>query len=359
MDHDIEEIDADGNIIGIGEETIPNTEPTPAPHITEFFFEEIRELSQKKVFQDVTKDIVGGDPNKLHLPPDIATSDKTGHMKPISREPQKKLMKFLKDVRFLEPHKIPRVKMGGNGMVELKACCATEVLKNDLEIEYLDERQDELDILCRQKSLELYHETGNFMVDDAMKVASKRHKLDQLRYVTEMEEYIPSIQCVCAKRGECSGLGSKEHTTTEKYNQQINPLLERQKLLFKAKKADNITFKSMKIKDLDNNLMSLSDIDKELGRLQKGIDKLQMGLRCDCTCFFCLEDRKHRDCDCSKFERRDKARQIIPHYKPKVHAKCKCEEQAQREKFENKNRNRLASSKYFLKKILKINTYFN
>ena len=48
--------------------------------------------------------------------------------------------------------------------------------------------------------------------------------------------------CLCEK-GECSGLGSKEHTTTEKYNQQINPLLERQKLLFKAKKADNITFK--------------------------------------------------------------------------------------------------------------------
>ena len=96
MDHDIEEIDADGNIIGIGEELLPKKEPTPAPHITEFFFEEIRELSQKKVFQDVTKDIVGGDPNKLHLPPDIATSDKTGHMKPISREPQKKIKKIFK-----------------------------------------------------------------------------------------------------------------------------------------------------------------------------------------------------------------------------------------------------------------------
>ena len=93
-------------------------------------------LSLKKVFKDVTKNITGGDPNKLRLPPDIATSDSTGRCKPISREPQKKLMKFLKEVRKLEAHKIPRVKIGGNGLSELKQCCATEVLKHNLEIEY-------------------------------------------------------------------------------------------------------------------------------------------------------------------------------------------------------------------------------
>ena len=74
-------------------------------------------------------------------------------------------MKFLKEVRKLEAHKIPRVKIGGNGLSELKQCCATEVLKHNLEIEYMDERRKELDVLCRQKSLQLYHEKGNFMVD--------------------------------------------------------------------------------------------------------------------------------------------------------------------------------------------------
>jgi hypothetical protein len=336
-------------------------------------------LSLKNVFKDVTENIAGGDPNKLHLPPDIATSDNTGRCKPISREPQKKLMKFLKEVRKLEAHKIPRVKIGGNGLSELKQCCATEVLKNNLEIEYMDERRKELDVLCRQKSLQLYHEKGNFMVDvskyswllfpftsnfvsntqhssfntwpylqDAMKVAKRRLKMDQLRYVTEMESYIPTIQCICAKRGECSSVGSKDHTTEDKYDQQINPLFDRKKILLAAKNADNVTFKSMKIKDHDNNLMGLSDVTKELQELQKKIDKLQMGLRCECTCFFCLEDRKHQGCDCSKFERREKARDIIPHYKPKKRSVCQCKEQAEKEKYENKNRSRLASCKYYL-----------
>ena len=89
-------------------------------------------------------------------------------------------MKFLKDVRKLEAHKIPRVKIGGKGLSELKQCCATEILKNNLEILYMDERRKELDVLCRQKSLELYHENGNYMVDVSFLVKLKLQKNDIL-----------------------------------------------------------------------------------------------------------------------------------------------------------------------------------
>ena len=336
MDDNIEVID-DGT---------PMNEPVPAQHITEFFFEEIEPLAQKLVFEDLTASVEGGDPSKLSLPPEIATADKTGRMKTINREPQKKLMKFLKDFRKLLPHKIPRVKIGGNGLIELKQCAATQVLKYNIEIEYADERKEELKALVRQKSLALYHEKGNFMVDDALEAASARLKKDQLRYVNEMEAYLPSVQCPCAKRGVCSGMGNGKYKTKEKYEEELEPLTTRKTTLANALRVDEITFKSMKIKDSDNNLMSIEEVAKEDKKVQEAIYDVEMQLRCVCTCFFCLSDRKHTiaKCDCCKFERRDKAREIIPHYKPKREQKCKCELQAQRERSTDSNRSSLASS---------------
>ena len=195
-------------------------------------------------------------------------------------------MKFLKDFRKLQPHKIPRVKMGGNGMVELKQCAATQMLKYNIEIEYADERKEELKALVRQKSLALYHEKGNFMVDDALEAASARLKKDQLRYVNEMEAYLPSVQCPCAKRGICTGMGNGKYKTKEKYEQELEPLIARKNTLASALRVDEITFKSLKIKDSDNNLMSIEEVAKEDKKVQEAIYDVEMQLRCVCTCFF-------------------------------------------------------------------------
>lgn len=241
-------------------------EPSKSKHLILFFFEEIEEYAQKLVFEELTKHITDGDETTLCLPPAYASSDQMGHIKPICREPAKKIVYFMTNCRKLPAHKIPKVTMGGNGMDKLKRAAAAEVLKYQLEEEYLDERKDELFGLVRQKSVELYHvaqdEPGKlYMVDDALGRAKVRTKQDELRYVSEMERYLVAEngpQCDCARASVCKGF------------------------------------------------------------------------RCLCTCFFCLSDRKHviAKCDCSKPERVYKAKQILPHYNPKEPARCSCEKLA-------------------------------
>lgn len=257
-----------GNFVGA------SVKPSEPRHIIQFFFDEIESYAQRVVFKDETAHLsaVDADPKILKLPPAYASSDAMGHTKPLNREPAKKMIRFMKDVRKLENHLIPKVTMGGNGMEKLKKACALEILKYNVEEELLDEKKDELFAKVRAKSIQLYHNVDNYIIEDAVKRARVLAKQDELRYVNEMEAYVETQQCPCAKNGKCKGF------------------------------------------------------------------------RCLCKCFFCGSDRKHviAKCDCSTFERKFAARQILPNYKPRKKYHCPCEQLAHAQtqgKSERKPRN--------------------
>jgi hypothetical protein len=254
-----EGVEEEGKSVVVVEE-LPMEKPDEPKHIIQFFFGEIESYAQKIVFKDITAHLKeeDADPGKLKLPPHIATSDAMGHTKPVCREPAKKILKFMKDDRKLQAHLIPKVTMGGDGMDNLKKAAALEILKYNLEEQLLDERKDELFAKVRAKSIHLYHHADNYIIEDAIARAQVLAKQDELRYVTEMENYIETRQCACASKGTCNGF------------------------------------------------------------------------RCLCCCYFCLQDRKHviAKCDCSKPERKFKAREILPYYNPKEPSHCPCEQVA-------------------------------